>query len=86
MARKYLIPLLSILMALMLGFSLQAHAPSLKDFLGWFGLMSVSIGSLEVLVGLILLITPQKILARELLITGGLLLLIGAGTCTYAMR
>ena len=85
MSRKYLIPFLSFLIVAMLAYALQAHAPSWQDFLAWFGLAGIIIGGIELITGLILLLSQQKKLAKEFLITALLLVLIGGGVCTYTM-
>ena len=69
----------------MLAFALQAYQPSWRDFMAWFGLLSLIIGSIELLTGIVILFFPPKKLARELLITSLLLLLLGGGIGSYAV-
>ena len=79
MARKYLIPFLSLLSIALMAFALQAHAPSLYDFLNWFSLVSLFIGGLLLVTGLLILPTHKKKLAKEFLFSALLVLVIAAG-------
>ncbi len=56
--------------------------PSGEDFFLAFGFIGVFGGLLEVVVGLCLLFAQDKKYAQGLLISGGLLMVIGFATCT----
>jgi hypothetical protein len=55
------------------------------SFALWFGIVSFCIGSLDIFVGLILLVVQDKRYAQGFLISGGVLVLVGFATCTSAL-
>jgi len=83
MARRYLIPFLSLLLIVMLAFALQTHEPSWKNFIAWMGIVGVLIGILELITGIVLIFTASKELAKEFILTSILILLLGGGICSY---
>ena len=83
MARRYLIPFLSILLIVMLAYALQTHEPSWKNFIAWMGIVGLFIAALELVTGIILIFTASKELAKEFILTSILLLLLGGGICSY---
>ena len=83
MARRYFIPFMSFLAAAGIGYALQAHQPSRKDFIAWTAFAAVIIGCIELILGLILLLTSAKKLAKEFLLTALLLLIIGGCIVGY---
>jgi len=83
MARRYLIPFLSFLLVGMLAYALQAHEPSWKNFIAWIGIVGLFIGVLELIIGVVLIFTASKELAKELILTSIFLLLVGGGICSY---
>lgn len=82
---KYLIPVISFLVVVIFAFVMQTYDMSWSNFLYWFGFVSLCIGTLEVLAGLILLFTSFKNQGRQLLITGLVLLLIVVITFFYSL-
>lgn len=83
MARRFFIPFISFLAAAGIGYALQAHQPSRKDFIAWTAFAALIIGGIELILGLILLITLAKKLAKELLLTSLMLLICGGGIVGY---
>lgn len=68
----------TLVIALMLSFGMSS-SPS--DILGFFGLMSIIIGPLLLLAGVVALIAGNKEWAQGLLLSTGVLLLLGFLTC-----
>ena len=83
MARRFFIPFISFLAAVGIGYALQAHQPSRKDFIAWSAYAALLIGAVNLIIGLLLLLTSAKKLAKEFLFTALLLLLCGGGVAGY---
>ena len=86
MARRFFIPFISFLAAAGIGYALQAHQPSRKDFIAWTAYASLVIGGFHLIMGLILLLTSAKKLAKELIVTALILLLAGGCVVGYIYR
>lgn len=65
MTRRFFIPFISLLTAAGIGYALQAHQPSRKDFIAWTAFTALVIGCFNLISGLVLLLTPAKKLAKE---------------------
>lgn len=77
------IVLCSIAFTIVLAFLLASGtSSSLNDVLGFFGLADIIIGPLLLFSGLIALATRHKEWAQGLLLSGGILLLLGFLTCS----
>ena len=83
MARRFFIPFISFLTAVGIGYALQAHQPSRKDFIAWAAFAALIIGAMDLILGLILLLTSYKQLAKEFLLTAFMLLICGGGIVAY---
>ena len=83
MARRFFIPFISLLTATGIGYALQAHQPSRKDFIAWTAFATLVIGGFDLISGLVLLLTPAKKLAKEFLLTALILLLAGGCIVGY---
>ena len=65
--------------------NLQGYNAKISDYAVAFGMIGFFGGILEVVIGLFLLLLEDKKYAHGFLISGGLLMVIGFGTCTAGL-
>jgi ABC-type sugar transport system permease subunit len=83
MARRFFIPIISLFTAAIIGYALQVHQPSRKDFIAWTAFAALVIGALNLIAGILVSLTSNKKLAKDFFRTALLLLSLGGGVVAY---